>query len=591
MSTPRGFASNAPAVGNTIGGSAAHAPRHLDWSTLPPATGAETGHVVEGLETLGLAVLWSRDAPERVGEVLLVPPGDRGTWTFGRGEASGEARRLSLARQVPGGVVGAGPLASPRISRTQLRLSVSTPGALLVENVGSCPLVRAGRACERAEIAPGEVISLRNELSFLCVRRTPIPAGDDPAGALQALGAPDAFGIVGETPAIWELRHRIAAVARHAFHVLILGASGSGKELVAQAIHALSPRGKRPMVTRNAATIPEGLADAELFGNLRGYPNPGMTERPGLVGEANGSTLFLDEFAELPPTLQAHLLRVLDAGEYQRLGEATTRRTDLRVLAATNRPTSDVKHDVLARFKVRIEVPDLNARREDIPLLVAYLLRTHASKPDGFARRFFPEGDLMKAPLVSPVLMEALVLHGYETHVRELDALLVRATLEGRGRYLELGPALKSELEKAAAGRAPRVTAAPELADLTPEESRRLALLRKHRFSPTACGRDADYKGNRQTADLHLRQLLCRALQITGGDAASAAEKLAGPGDAELREKCAARLATFLGNLRTRIANEPPDALDKALAEEWKSGAESVQFVVAALREGRVSGA
>src|SRR5262249_44059454 len=284
----------------------------------------------------------------------------------------------------------------------------------------------------------------------------------------------------------------------------------------------------------------------ELFGNLKNYPNPGMPERPGLVGEAHGSTLFLDEFAELPPSLQAHLLRVMDGGEYQRLGEATVRRTDVRIVAATNRPASDVKHDILARFKVRIAVPDLNARREDIPLLAAHLLRQHAAEGPGTFRRFFPGEDLRAAPLVSPVLMEALVQHEYTTHVRELDAFLVRAALEGRGRYLELDPELRAELKRAPPSSAPEAPRPAELAALTPEERTRLALLRRHRFSPTACGRDPAYPGNRQTADLHLRLLLCRALQLATWEADRAAELMAGQGHGELYEKCAARLSTFL---------------------------------------------
>jgi two-component system nitrogen regulation response regulator GlnG/two-component system response regulator HydG len=558
-----------------------------DASTLPPATTTQPGDALPGIETAGLVLLWSRDAPDRVGEVILLPPGDPGSFAFGRGEARGEDRRLSPVRQVPGGVVPGAPLASPRISRSQLRLSPSPGGGLFVENLGSCPLVHRGESVSHAEVSPGEVLSLKNELVFLCVRRAPIPPARAGAGPAHVFGGPDAFGIVGESPAVWELRQRIVAVAPERFHVLVLGASGSGKELVAQAIHACSARSERPLVARNAATIPEGLADAELFGNLRNYPNPGTPERPGLVGEAHGSTLFLDEFAELPPTLQAHLLRVMDGGEYQRLGEATVRRTDLRIVAATNRPPSDIKHDVLARFKVRLSVPDLNARREDVPLLVTHLLRRHAADGAGTFRRFFPGEDLGAAPLVSPVLMEALVRHTYTTHVRELDSLLVRAALDGRGRYLELGPDLRAELR-----RAPPPAPPPrpdELAALTPDERTRLALLRKHRFSPAACGRDPDYPGNRQTADLHLRQLLCKALPIAGWDAARAAELLGGQEQGELRERCAARLATFLANLRARAEGEAPEALRQALVDEWKSSAESVLLVVEALRSGRVS--
>ena len=117
---------------------------------------------------------------------------------------------------------------------------------------------------------------------------------------------------------------------------MLLGETGTGKELAARAVHRFSTRADRPLVARNAATMPAGLIDAELFGNARNYPNPGMAERPGLVGQADGGFLFLDEIGELPSELQAHLLRVLDAGgEYQRLGESRVRRSDFRLLAAT----------------------------------------------------------------------------------------------------------------------------------------------------------------------------------------------------------------------------------------------------------------
>jgi two-component system nitrogen regulation response regulator GlnG/two-component system response regulator HydG len=554
-------------------------------ATLPPVTGSEADAAHTALTRLGLCLVWMREAPSRVGELLLLPPRDPGPFIFGRGEARGDDGRLALLRQLPGELRPTGPFVCPRVSRAQLRLRPTPEGGLAVENVGSCPLLHQGSEVQSADIAVGDTLTLKNEVIFVCVRRPPIvaPTDTDLAVPPHPFGRADVFGLVGESPAIWELRQRIMAVARQPFHVLIHGESGSGKELVAQALHAQSARANRPMVSRNAATIPEGLADAELFGNIRNYPNPGMVERPGLIGEAHGSTLFLDEFAELPRNLQAHLLRVMDQGEYQRLGEASARRVDVRVVAATNRPLSDLKHDVLARFKVLIEVPGLPPRREDVPFLAAHLLRVHARSEKGVARRFFPNGDVDESPLVTPTLMEALVRHAYTAHVRELDKLLVKAALEARGRYLEVGP----ELKRALSSRGSRSAPPRGLEALTEEEHARLALLRKHRFSPSACGRDADYHGNRQTADLHLRQIVCRAMRIAEWDAVAAADLLAGS-DPHLRERCLARIATFLTNLEARMATEPEEDLRRALAGEWRASSENVLALVAALRAGKV---
>jgi two-component system nitrogen regulation response regulator GlnG/two-component system response regulator HydG len=173
--------------------------------------------------------------------------------------------------------------------------------------------------------------------------------------------------------------------------------------------------------------LPETLIDAELFGNAKSYPNPGMAARPGLVGEAHGSTLFLDELAELPHAAQAHLLRVLDRGEYQRLGDAQVRVSDFRVIAATNRDLSSLKPDLLARFTLRIAVPDLNARKEDVPLLARHLLRRMAERGDPAALALFPGGDPRAEPRVPLPWMIGLLEHPFRTNVRELEAMLVAA--------------------------------------------------------------------------------------------------------------------------------------------------------------------
>jgi DNA-binding NtrC family response regulator len=556
-----------------------------DQSTLPAMSrsGVESSRL--GAETTGLVVLWSREEPARMGEIVLLPAGDPGPWTFGRGDTGGDDRRLALVRQRPGTRVQAGPLVCPRISRAQLRLSPAPDGGVLVENLGRCALYHGGREVTRVEVMPGETFALHNELLFLCVRRPPVapPPVEQPVLPVHPFGEADSLGLVGESPALWDLRHRIASVARQPFHVAILGPSGSGKELVAQAIHARSARGGKPMVSRNAATIPEGLADAELFGNIRNYPNPGIPDRPGLAGQARGSTLFLDEFAELPPSLQAHLLRLMDDGEYQRLGEAITRQADLRILAATNRPESDVRADVLARFKIRITVPGLDARRDDIPLLAVHVIRKRAAADPLILARFFPDGDLRNVPRLSPGLVEALVRHPYTTHMRELEALLLHAAFESPGRYLSRPPERRPDVPLSSSTHPVAAVAAP--AD---EEQLRLARLRHHRFSPTACGRDATYPGNRQSADLHLRQWICKVLQTAGWDRESAVDLLAGQAQGELHDRGAKRIATFLANLRTRMANESEDELRKGLTEEWKGSADLVLRVVDALREGRL---
>jgi two-component system nitrogen regulation response regulator GlnG/two-component system response regulator HydG len=540
-------------------------------------------------------VLWSRNEPERTGEVLLVPPSVE-PWIFGRGETSPGERRLALVRQRPAANQLTGPLGSLRISRVQLQLTALGAGALEVDNAGRCPLTIDGREESRAAIRPGAVLELHNELLLLCTTRpTTLPGiAEYPH---HPFGQVDDHGLLGESPALWALRGAIAAAAQRSAHVLVLGESGAGKELVAQALHARSDRAAKTLVSRNATTIPEGLLDAELFGNLRNYPNPGTPERPGLIGQASGSTLLLDEFAELPPNLQAHLLRVLDGGEYQRLGEAVSRRSDFRLVAATNRPEGDLKHDVLARLKIRITVPGLGERREDIPLLAAHLLRRHAITESQLSGQHFHEGS--PHPRLSPALVSALVTHRYTTHVRELDALLLTALLESRGKYLELTAGVRRRLERSTEARpaapvAPAAVApeaaAPEAAapedPFTQEERLVLELQRKHRFRATDCGSDPGYPGNRQTADLHFRKLTCKALPATAWDVDSAAMLLAG-GDDDLRGKARARIETFLQNLARKLEESPSG---DSLVSEWRGDPATLRLVLDALRRGAIKG-
>jgi len=407
-------------------------------------------------DVLALVVAWAREDPRRAGEVALINDDEQ---IFGRGRQRAEdgAPRVRFQQQRPGSSMPTEPFDSVRVSRAQLRL-VPRGDLLIVESIGVCPLLVDGERVTRAEVKPGDTLQLEHELVFLVARRPEQPPELKSFGLAGdiAFGAADPFGFVGETPAAWTLRDRLAFAAHAGEHVLVCGDSGTGKELCAAAIHALSPRGKRALVARNAATFPAGLVDAELFGNAKNYPNPGTPEREGLIGEADGTTLFLDEIGELPAALQAHLLRVLDRnGEYQRLGESRVRTADLRVVAATNRAIAELKHDFAARFALKVEVPPLSARVADVPLLVRHLLGRVAAGNDEVRGRFFEARGDDLVPRVAPALIDRLLRHTFRTNTRELAQILWQALAESRGDMVELTGGVVQRLTEAAPVRAP----------------------------------------------------------------------------------------------------------------------------------------
>jgi two-component system nitrogen regulation response regulator GlnG/two-component system response regulator HydG len=386
---------------------------------------------------VALAIVWSREEPGRIGEVLFVNGGAGESLGFGRACTPG-TRALGLVRQRPGDTTPSGVVRSAGISRHQWCVRRANR-AIEIENVGRRALRVNGAAVDSATVRAGDLIEIADELLLLAVVRTPrLPSSALPDAFTPAFGDADAFGIVGESAAAWELRRQLAFAAGRIDHVLLTGASGTGKELAARAIHGLSRRAGEKMVVRNAATFPEGLVDAELFGNVRDYPNPGMPERAGVIGTADGSTLFLDEIGELPHALQAHLLRVLETGDYQRLGESRARKADLRVIAATNRAPEEIKHDVLARLRLRIAMPGLGDRREDVPLVARHLLRRMAESDPMVAERVLDERG---EPRWSARFVAALVQASYRTHVRELETWLWQAIRDSPDGSLDEPPA------------------------------------------------------------------------------------------------------------------------------------------------------
>ncbi len=383
-----------------------------------------------------LLIAWSA-APGRVGEVALFEPG-AGAKIFGRGTPSdgSASQRVVFGRQHPLGFERRLPFSNPGLSREQLRIRPEGAG-LRLERIGKCPLIFQGKAVDACVLHPGDSVRLKGQLLLYCTQR-PLSWRSIHSLSLDRyhpFGEPDTHGIVGESFALWKLRGELNWVAKADQHTLLLGESGTGKELAARAIHSMSDRSTGPFIARSAATIPESLMDAELFGNTKNYPNPGMAERPGLIGAAHGGTLFLDEIGELPHKLQANLLRVLDeGGEYHNLGGSAAKRSNFRLIAATNRDLSSLKHDIGARLVLRVGIPTLNERRDDIPVLIHHLLKRASLKNPEAIKRFLDSSGEIR---IKSSVVEYAMKKVYSTHIRELDAFLWRVMGSSPGECLE----------------------------------------------------------------------------------------------------------------------------------------------------------
>jgi transcriptional regulator with GAF, ATPase, and Fis domain len=232
----------------------------------------------------------------------------------------------------------------------------------------------------------------------------------------------DADTIVGESVEMVELERLIHLVAPHSTTVLIEGETGTGKELVARAVHRLSPRANKPLVVLNCAAIPESLLEAELFGHTRGSFTGAVQARTGRIEAANGGTLFLDEIGEMAAPLQAKMLRFLASGELQRVGDNEPIRVDVRVIAATHqhleRMTKDgtFRLDLYHRLAVfPIEVPPLRNRTEDIAALAEHFLSLL--------------GKVSPRKKLSDEALHMLLAHNWPGNVRELGHVLERAAI------------------------------------------------------------------------------------------------------------------------------------------------------------------
>lgn len=259
---------------------------------------------------------------------------------------------------------------------------------------------------------------------------------------LRGEGIPN---LIAESAAMQNVLQVISRVGPSDANVLILGENGTGKGVAARALHAVSGRASRPMVTVNSGGVSEGVFESELFGHVRGAFTDARADRVGRFELADQGTLFLDEIANVPLSQQAKLLRVIETGEFERLGSSRTRRVDVRIISATNADLNEevnasrFRQDLLFRLNtIEIRIPPLRDRREDTPLLAQHFLRQHAQR---YRKRLtgFESG-----------AMQMLLEHSWPGNVRELDHSIERAVLMAAGPLVKPGDlGLRSAKESA----------------------------------------------------------------------------------------------------------------------------------------------
>ena len=312
--------------------------------------------------------------------------------------------------------------------------------------------------------------------------------------------------LLGHSPAMRRLQKDIALIASSDLSVLITGETGTGKELVAQAVHAQSTRAKRPMVSINCAALPDNLVESELFGHVRGAFTGAQTERGGKFEQAHQGTLFLDEVGELSLPVQAKLLRVLQSGQLQRLGSDREHHVDVRVIAATNRDLAAevaagrMRADFYHRLNVYpLQLPSLRERDSDVLLLAGCFLEENRSR--------LQLGGLR----LDAAAQSALVKHDWPGNVRELEHLISRAVLK----------ALSRQDSGTSRGRSRILTLKVDDLEVPSVKSPEPLTVNRDESTPSVAP-----EGLREAVTEHERQLVQTSLQRHQGNWAAAAREL-----------------------------------------------------------------
>jgi formate hydrogenlyase transcriptional activator len=314
--------------------------------------------------------------------------------------------------------------------------------------------------------------------------------------------------IIGSSASLRRVLKRVETVAPTDSTVLIYGETGTGKELIARAIHDLSPRRTKAFVKLNCAAIPTGLLESELFGHEKGAFTGAIAQRIGRFEVANGGTIFLDEIGEIPLELQTKLLRVLQEREFERLGSSHTLRTDARLIAATNRDLEAMvgerkfRSDLFFRLNVfPVQVPPLRQREGDIPYLVRH-----------FAQQFSRRMNKVIETIPSPT-MDALCRYHWPGNVRELQNVIERAVIISTGPVLDLDvadlefPKATSQKERAATPKSPINEALHDVLQETERQQILKALKECNWVVAGPRGAAARLRMNRSTLQVRIRKL------------------------------------------------------------------------------------